>query len=427
MDDSHTGPSVDALDEHTPQMTSAEASSRTRRPVVIRLRTPVWNGSGGRSGSSSPSGFPRRSKRSQIASAKNAQSLKASVGAQEHASYSDDISPKHSAGPATPCLESPEPAPASDGPVSPMGIPKSCQSTTRDLSNLKDEKQKPNGSNSPTQEESIAQFNHRKTPSASGGEPRSDPTDSPEIGAIPSSRPQSQDEPIAGTAVAPTGREPGERSLQADNTAKANASLRGSVRSKSGSRNPHRSYIATTGTGPRSRVDTEAPRSFIAAPRPEVDAEDHRASLTCGMFPTPFRRESSAAIKEKIGIFEGNRKSGSHLSSQAATGHKQQDKKRPRSHFFQKDTVVLGGRSKSLSWIPKAVRKMSMHRDKDRRSHDKSTDDHGAEGIQTSVGQPNQPHDLAAGGTTPPQEDPAPRSSKASSTAKTGEIPQAQN
>lgn len=96
--------------------------------------------------------------------------------------------------------------------------------------------------------------------------------------------------------------------------------------------------------------------------------EDQDVPVTCSIFPSPFRRECTALpspVKEKVSIFEGLVKPidpspASPMDAGAVNVQEQSD-----SQPLLAGTELLEGKRKSLDWLTRPFRKMSMHRGKD--------------------------------------------------------------
>lgn len=105
--------------------------------------------------------------------------------------------------------------------------------------------------------------------------------------------------------------------------------------------------------------------------RKQSEVEDLGVPTTCAIFSSPFRRGSSVSpVRQKVSIFEGLIKP----SASDAGDHPQTQIKRrnPDSLTFLTGTDLLDKdtKSKSAGWLPKSLRKLSVHRSKDRKTSD---------------------------------------------------------
>lgn len=108
-------------------------------------------------------------------------------------------------------------------------------------------------------------------------------------------------------------------------------------------------------------------------------AEDQGVPVTCSIFPSPFRRESTtqpSPVKEKVSIFEGLVRPGPP-SLPPSKADKNQENADPQP--FLTGTELLEGKRKSLSWLTKPFKRMSIHHSKNTESfdivhHDKKRD-----------------------------------------------------
>lgn len=341
MDEGKARPSLDVLDEHTDGASPGETSIRPMSRVAFRLKSPVWDKYGGRSSSSSPGSQPRRSKRSQQASAKTSQSRCSQSPGKQNEPIEDDISPTNSA-PGTPRLMNPNPHATGQDPGLLTQPSELCLS---------------NATNCPSRDSEII------------GSRKNEP---------PVQRQSNVAEPKGNIDRKIYSAVPGDgHSYQVTEYTNANAFL------------------------PVGTLDqnTSTPQGSLAAKgtaaRHEFESEDSGVPVTCALFPRPFRRDSSARpspVRERIGIFEALNKPGPHSPQIGGSDDKKTQRDRPRSQPFLTGTSVLGGKKLSAGWLPKPFRKMSLHLGKGKRH----SEDMGGAKEQASKG-----HDSSNQSTNP--------------------------
>lgn len=323
MDETKARPSLDALDEHTAGASPGEASIRPIFHTAFRLKNPVWDKNGGGSGFSSPGGQPRRSKRSQQASAKTSQSRLSNAPGKKNDPMEDDVSPTNSA-PGTPRLMSPNLNATRQDPISPTkppelylsGIP---ISSSRDSEPAVSKKSEPHVQPKSKVAEPKGGINPKKH------------------SAVPGDGPSHQ--------------------ITEHRTTKVSL--------------PAAAQAQDTST-PRSSVAVEG----AAARQQQIETEDPGVTATCALFSSPFRRESStrpSPVRERIGIFEALVKPDPHSPHIDGSNDKKARRARPRSQPFLTGINVLDSKKSSTGWLPKPFRKMSLHLGKGKRhSEDKS-------------------------------------------------------
>lgn len=101
---------------------------------------------------------------------------------------------------------------------------------------------------------------------------------------------------------------------------------------------------------------------------------DHEAPVTCSLFPSPFRRNPSAAtspVRERISVFEALGK----FDRRSPPGKEEVKAERPKPHTTNSDVGRLNNKKTSFAWIPKKLRRKSVHGGKDRKSSHASTDE----------------------------------------------------
>lgn len=297
------------------------------RPEIVSLKTPVWGNNSGRAGTGA-SGAPRRSKRSQQNPAKSSQnSQMLNLTPKRSDLLDDDVSPTNSAGPATPKVtslpkESEERSlvPGAPPPTSDIAAPKELETKLLEACQANSHSNDGSGDEMPTTEpltpglERNQHFNNSS-----------------------------------------------ERSVNESNQNEGTASS-SSILPRSGARDTRtpRSSNATRGTHLR-QLDRD-------------DPEDDEAPVTCSLFHSPFRRNSSAVtspVRERISVFEGLGKS----NRPSPPARDKTKRERSKSHNSISDASRPNNKKRSFAWIPKKLRKVSMHRSKDRKWSHASTDE----------------------------------------------------
>lgn len=307
-------------------MSILTAHNEANRPQIVSLKMPYW-------GNSHDRGLLRRSKRSHQASAKTSQTSRMPKLPPKRSELmdDDDVSPTSSAGPATLQL---------------IGLPSNSNSRslvpdnpspTSDVSALEERLE---ALEAKALEARQADF-HSNDVSKKG----KSATEPPTPGFVLKDR---SDDP---------GEKPGDESSQQDTIATSCLS-------------PQKSTTRDN----RGPLSSKAPKGTNSRQLDCDNTGDQEALVTCLIFSSPFRRNSSAVtppVRERISIFEGLGKSTRYSPP---IQYKTQ-RERSRNYSSISDTSRPSSRRKSFAWIPKTLRKMSVHRRKDRKLSHASTDE----------------------------------------------------
>lgn len=304
-------PSLDALDEETIETPPGKSKAflSPMSSVTYQLKSPVWHSNVGRSSQSSPAQLPRRSKKAQ-----GRQSHRATRPSKKDDPLGDEVSPTSSAGPGTPRQASSEPVAANQDAVPSVQLLEPDLPATQDLSNHMGETVQENRITASTKLPSkVAElrnvFDRKKHPAIPGDGPHHQPADDTDV-----------------------------RTVLADSKQPKSASA---LRAKN--------LVATKGTTPRRQIATE----------------DTGVPLTCAIFTSPFRRDSTSImpspVRERISIFEGLIKPGPDLAQESKDNNKKPKQDRSKSQPCLPGSGILEGKKKSVGWLPKPFRKMSFH------------------------------------------------------------------
>lgn len=123
---------------------------------------------------------------------------------------------------------------------------------------------------------------------------------------------------------------------------------------------------------PRSSVTTNGTNSKQLD---NNDNEDHEAPVTCSLFFGPFRRSSltvASPVRERVRTFE---RLGKTSRCPRAASRDKTNREGSKSQNSISDPGKPSNKKRSLAWIPRTLRKMSVHRGKDRRPSHASTDE----------------------------------------------------
>lgn len=304
-----------------------EPRPRGSRREAVTLRTPVWGTENDRAGTVA-SGFLRRSKRFQrlgIKLSRNTQTPEPDARRREPLD-DDEVSPTSTPGHATPRWTSPP-----------------IESNTQSLAP---------GSPSPRPDVSAPEV-LPKALEAKLIEARQADSHSSNVPGNGSPAPES---PIPGLVPKEPLNNSGEGYLNGSSQNKT----------KANSYNPR----STQDNYPPS--STGATRGTNSKQLNRDEFEDFEDTVTCSLFPSPFRRNSSAVtspVRERISIFEGLYVDKSNQRLHPAL--ERIERERARSHAFG----TPNKKKRSFAWIPKKLRKMSVHRGKDRKLSYASTDE----------------------------------------------------
>lgn len=127
--------------------------------------------------------------------------------------------------------------------------------------------------------------------------------------------------------------------------------------------------------------DIRKPRSSVATNGTNSkqlnsdDNKDYEAPVTCSLFFSPFRQSSPAVaspVRERIRTFE---RLGKTSRCPRAASRDKSNREGSKSQNSISDPGKPSNKKRSLAWIPRKLRKMSVHRGKDRRPSHASTDE----------------------------------------------------